>query len=175
MFDQSSTPSLASSGGRSGEMRMSGRPTGKWRKSGNAGWGPPADAFSTGDPTLRDQPTSPCSPLTTVAPHRQLRMIAEARLSQCTGSVPRHVPLTPESQHCHTHLAFLHCYDIRAFFVYVFHCPRCRPFTDLGALVFLAPGWSFGAFSGCLKGRIERALIDMFQEFQASICPWGKC
>lgn len=44
-------------------------------------------------------------------------------------------PLTPKSQHCHTHLAFLHCCDIRALFVYVFHCPHCRTFTALWALV----------------------------------------
>lgn len=50
-------PSSASSRDRSGETRR-----GKWPKNGNAGWGPPADTFSTGDPTLRDQPSSPCSP-----------------------------------------------------------------------------------------------------------------
>ena len=63
-----------------------------------------ADTFSTGDPTLRDQPTPPCSP----APPQwhcidssAWRWSLTQRLLgffQCTGSVPRHDPwpLTPD-------------------------------------------------------------------------------
>lgn len=60
---------------------------------------------------------------------------------------PAPQPLTPNNQHCHTHLAFLHCCDIRAFFVYVFHWPGCHLFRDLGALTALVSGRSSGGFS----------------------------
>lgn len=79
-------------------------------------------------------------------------------------------PLTPETQHCHTHLAFLHCYDTRTLFVCVFLRPSCHPFTDLEVL--LAWGWSSGAFSGRLTRGIERALISLFQQFAPSANVW---
>lgn len=60
---------------------------------------------------------------------------------------PAPQPLTPNNQHCHTHLAFLHCCDIRAFFVYVFHWPGCHLFRDLGALIASVSGRSSGGFS----------------------------
>lgn len=35
---------------------------------------------------------------------------------------------------------------------------------------------SFSRLQARLKTkRIEQALIDLFQEFKATICPWGKC
>lgn len=151
---------------RAGGKRESGR------RAVTQAEGPPADTFSTGDPTLRDQPTFPCSPVPQW--HRE-DSSAWSKACSVHWICPTPPPLTPKSQHCHTHLAFLHCCDIRASFVHVSRRPPCRIFTDLWALVFLASGWSSGAFSGRLRGRIVRAWIDLFLEFKATICPWGEC
>lgn len=63
------------------------------------------------------------------APHdRPLKQALFSALD-LSHATPR--PLTPKSQHCHTHLAFLHCCDIRALFVHVVHCPCRRTFTAL--------------------------------------------
>lgn len=160
-------PSSASSRERSGETRTSSQQMGKWPKSGNAGWGPPADSFSTGDPALRDQSISSCSP--TAQWQRRDNSTwptTEASLVQCTGSVPRHAT-TPDPES-----ALSHSLSIPALLRHQGPLCPCSPlplpshiYSSL-RLSFWAAGRSSGDFSGCLETkRIERALIDLVQEF----------
>lgn len=92
------------------------------------------------------------------APHDRTLKQALFSALDLSHATPR--PLTPKSQHCHTHLAFLHCCDIWALFVYVFHCPHCRTFTALWALVFEATGRSSGDFFWPFENKKNRASSD---------------
>lgn len=55
------------------------------------------------------------------------------RSKPCSGRWlrPAPQPPTPRSQHCHIHLAFLHCCDTRALSLHAFHCPHCCRFIHL--------------------------------------------
>lgn len=104
-------PSWASSRDGRGEKRMSRALTGRWLRSGNVGQGPPQPSLSTGDPTLRDRPTSTHPPAPQwPGPDRRLRKIARAKPAQCTGSITHHDPcvrtVTP-TQYAHPALSRL--------------------------------------------------------------------
>lgn len=114
-------PSLASSRGRGGETRANQQPTAKWPKSGNAGPRPPADPFSHGGPNTQGQThlLQRLGSTAGAAPHVQPGHWSKPCSVHCI--CPTLWPLTPtsKSQHCHTHLAFLHCGGMKALFVRV--------------------------------------------------------
>lgn len=112
-------PSSAFSRGTSGETRTSRRQMGKWQRSGNAGWGPPADSPHHRGPNTQGLTHLPpaaqhrCGPGGTAPtpPTRSLKQTLFSALDPPHATTP---DPPSKSWHCHTHAAFLHWWNMRA-------------------------------------------------------------
>lgn len=169
-------PSLAFSRGRSGEMRTSWQQTGKWQRSGNAGWGPHGRFPSPqGSQHSGTDPSPSCCPTPLWprgdGPHTT-DTIAEADLVQCTGYIPRHHP-SPSLQE----LALSHSRGVPAL---VQHEGPLGGLWDLNFWANKRNWWADATFSSCaLPARQPASPIyltlmvnsEIYEQPQGSIPP----